>query len=86
MKQNGYYDPDPMNAYCILCSECGAECYEYGEMYTWTRRSHGGWEDALICPECLEALFLEIPLSEKAELIGSKKIIVGEAAEQGSLS
>ncbi len=78
MKRNGYHDPDPMNAGCLLCSECGGECYEYGEMYTWMKRVRGSFEEVLICPECLEAFFTEMPLNEKAELIGSTKVIVGK--------
>lgn len=81
MKREGYYDPDLMNARCLQCSECGGECYEYGEMYTWQRRGRGGWEEVLVCPDCFEELLSEIPLCEKAELIGSKKVIVGEASE-----
>ena len=83
MKRNGNFDPDPMNARSLLCFECGCECYEYGEMYTFTKRVRGSWEEVLICPECLEAFFDELPLIEKAELIGSKKVIVGEALGLG---
>ena len=78
MKTNRFYDPDPMNAAFLLCSECGGECYELGVMYTWAKRRHGVWEDVLVCPSCMEELFDELPLDEKAKLLGSRKVVVGE--------
>ena len=81
MKRHEFYDPDRMNASYILCSECGGECYEPGPMYTWTKRRRGVWEDVLVCSSCLEELFDELPLEEKAELIGSEKIIVGGSCQ-----
>lgn len=74
--KNKIYDPDPMNSSYIICSECGGECYEQGVMYTWAKRRQGHWVDTLVCPSCLEELFDELPLDEKAKLTGSRKIIV----------
>ncbi len=77
MKPNLFYDPDPMNAPYMLCSECGGECYEMSVMYTWAKKRRGVWEDAPICVSCFEELFSELSPDEKAELVGSRKIIVG---------
>ena len=84
MRRSIYPDPDPMNARCLRCAECGGECYEYGEMYTWTKRGFSGLEETLICPECLEEHILALSTREKAELAGSRRVIVGEAF-RGSL-
>ncbi len=77
MKNSKIFDSDPMNAPYIICSECGGECYESGVMYTWAKRRHGHWVDALVCSSCLEELFDELPIDEKAKLTGSRKILVG---------
>lgn len=81
MKANRIYDPDPMNAPFILCSECSGECYESGVMYTWAKRRQGNWVDVLVCPSCLEELFDELTIDEKAKLVGSRKVVLGARDE-----
>lgn len=81
MKKPNNFDPDPMNAPYILCFECGGECYKRAVMYTWAKRVLGVFEDVPVCESCFEELFKELSLEEKAELIGSKKITVGEDVE-----
>lgn len=57
------------------CGECGSEIYRGESAYSWIGRRG---QEIFVCESCFCELFDELDMQEKAALIGSERIIIGE--------
>jgi len=73
-KPDSYYiaEPptDPPEDTPHIIAGCGHEVYQDEEVFDWTERKDGEEITKTLCPDCMEDKFKEMPLTERAELLG----------------